>query len=617
MDELGTLVTQQKFRANELRNFMNYIGEFANISLVTVSGDPPDDYLLSFDLLSLVPKEDETGVRGGKGHRIQFHLPVDYPQDPPQVRALSPIFHPAVNPATGEIDVSEMWNSNPNLTAVVEYLAKLLTGKVYKLPKPANPAAVAVYDRIAAKLPLDTPIRIQELDESDELEQSSSTSAPEDEDAAAAQEYADQIRFIRRLIKCNQLFIAARELTTLPADLWFPERQELEVRTRAAKQEAERLATAIRDLADIRTLISQNRIYELAGRMETIAPDLWFPERKDIEAGIQEAKVQCDRLFKQAALHEERGAYSKALGCAQAVLQHIPDHPDAKILIDYLEQAIAIQSRGGDPRQSLVNPLSQGLKRGPAGLDEAQSLSETADEEKASALPELGNKLKIAFDKLMTALNTPWGRIVAGVGGLIFLVLVIVLFVNDNAALNRANQGLEQARTEMRDKHFINAKSSLERTKEGITGQRMTVLAFRKGAMVDRINEVLNSEELKEGVIREERLQSLENEIIETVMRAGLRLDERIASEVTWMRQNVTPALVDAQRAFETGRKQDVARIYEQVVEQRRNLPQDMQTALQKFWVQKERALNLVIPGPESAGESGTAGTPAGQTGGN
>ena len=279
-------------------------------------------------------------------------------------------------------------------------------------------------------------------------------------------------------------------------------------------------------------------------------------------------------------------------------------------------------------RQATVSLQSLGLKMDEGdiwgktaidldGTETTQSLSETADEEKASALPELGNKLKTAFDKLMTALNTPWGRIVAGVGGLIFLVLVIVLFVNDNAALNRANQGLEQARTEMRDKHFINAKSSLERTKEGITGQRMTVLAFRKGAMVDRINEVLNSEELKEGVIREERLQSLENEIIETVMRAGLRLDERIASEVTWMRQNVTPALVDAQRAFETGRKQDVARIYEQVVEQRRNLPQDMQTALQKFWVQKERALNLVIPGPESAGESGTAGTPAGQTGGN
>lgn len=606
MDGLDTLVTQQKFRANELRNFMNYIGEFANISLVTVSGDPPDDYLLSFDLLSLVPKEDKTGVRGGKGHRIQFHLPVDYPQDPPEVRALSPLFHPAVNPTNGAIDVSEVWGLNPNLTAVVEYLAKVFTGKVYKLPKPANPAAVAIYDRIKDKLPLDTPVRLQEVDAPEEP---ASEPPSVGGDSVAAEEYADQLRLIRRLIKCNQLFIASRELATLPPDLWFPERQELEVRTRQAKLEAERLETAIRDLAEIRTLISQNRIYELAGRMAEIAPDLWFPERQDIEAGIREAKVQCDRLFKQAALYEEQGAYSKALGCAQAVLQHIPDHPDAKVLIGYLEQAVAIKARGGDPRKSLVNPLSQGLKLGPAGQGEAQSLSESADEEKESAGAKLSKTLKIAFDKVMTALNTPWGRITAGIVGALFFVLVIVLFVNDNSALNRANQGLEQARTEMRDKHFINAKTSLERTKETLVGRRLTVLAFRKGTMVDRLNEVLNSEELKEGVIREERIKALENEIIETVMRAGLRLDERIATEVTWMSQNVTPVLVDAQRAFETGRKQDVARIYQEVLEQRKNLPLDMQTALQKFWEQKERALNLVIP----SAESGAAGPSAGR----
>ena len=42
MDELAGLVTQQKFRANELRTFMAYIGGFSNIALLTVSGGTLD-----------------------------------------------------------------------------------------------------------------------------------------------------------------------------------------------------------------------------------------------------------------------------------------------------------------------------------------------------------------------------------------------------------------------------------------------------------------------------------------------------------------------------------------------------------------------------------------------
>lgn len=346
MDGLPNLVTQRAFRANELRTFCAYIGEFSNIALVTVSGDPPDDYVLSFDLTSLVPTEK--GAKAAKGHKIQFHLPIDYPQDPPEVQALTPLFHPAVNPANGRIDVADEWAQAQDLGAIVDYLAKLLTGAEYKVPNPPNPAAVALYDKIAAKLPLDAPARMWF-----------------DTDAEAAEngdesenEYAEQIRMIRRLLQCNQLFIASRELASLPADLWFPEREELEGRIKATQKETDALANAIRDLTEIRQLVRENKIYELAGRMAALPQDLWFPEREDIMAGIQEAKVQSDRLFRRAAEYEAQNAWAKALGCAEAILQHIPDHPDAKILIDYLQRALDIHESGGNPRKTLVNPLA-------------------------------------------------------------------------------------------------------------------------------------------------------------------------------------------------------------------------------------------------------------------
>ncbi|MEZ6092304.1 MAG: hypothetical protein R3C05_30745 [Pirellulaceae bacterium] len=63
------------------------------IRVIGAQGKPPEKYVLQFNIVGLVPDENDSFVRGTK-HTAEIFLPLDYPRRPPLCRMTSPCFIP-------------------------------------------------------------------------------------------------------------------------------------------------------------------------------------------------------------------------------------------------------------------------------------------------------------------------------------------------------------------------------------------------------------------------------------------------------------------------------------------------------------------------------------------
>lgn len=458
--ELEGLVTEEKFRANELTQFIAYVRDFVNIALVDVAGDPPDAYTLSFNLKGCVPGA-EGGVETGKPHTIRINLPEDYPKAPPVVTALTPLHHPAVNPADGGIDVSGLWaaSATPSLRKVVNYLARLITGSLYNVPNPANPEALAWYGAHADELPLDTPIRVEE-----------EGTGPEpivDYDNP----YSAQIKSILSLLEHNQFYIAAREMASLPPDLDLVEREEMERRISAGRSAA-------------------------APRAKIQPP----------QPSIKKAGLAAERL--------EDGDIDQLLGldknappqappkAAKAATKPVPKTEEAPPAPPKPKAPEKKAAPGPPPPQQEPEPAAILFDDAPAT---AEASKEKPKKRKGFQLPALFKKGKKA-DSGKTAPETPPPAkspnaprqlpkkgILAGAGIAVCVALLAALgflFMQDQGVIKRVEQGIAQGRTQVQAKRYAEARGTLQRAKGDL---KLTLLGFKKAPLVAQIDSLLSA----------------------------------------------------------------------------------------------------------------------------
>jgi len=128
------------------------------------SGDPPDRYTLVFQGQGLARDvSSQTEVTIVELHKIDLRMPYSYPSSPPDIRWLTPIWHPSVsfsgfvNPA----DLGIAWTSDVPIDALCERLWDMARGAFINPEKTANYAAKNWFEKECSRpLPVDQrPLR--------------------------------------------------------------------------------------------------------------------------------------------------------------------------------------------------------------------------------------------------------------------------------------------------------------------------------------------------------------------------------------------------------------------------------------------------------------------------
>lgn len=99
------------------------------IAIERADGKPPETYTLRYNCRGVVGMERARPVFG-ELHRVRIFLPAEYPARPPQMRWLTPFFHPNVN-AEGTVVCVDKWYPSKFLDDLTIMLGRMIQYKNY------------------------------------------------------------------------------------------------------------------------------------------------------------------------------------------------------------------------------------------------------------------------------------------------------------------------------------------------------------------------------------------------------------------------------------------------------------------------------------------------------
>ena len=421
------LAAAKAFFVSEHDKLAEFLNQYGNVKLAGVQGDPPRKYEVEFNMRAYTPDED--GIAVGRNHRIQITLLPGYPKVAPQVEALTPLYHPALDEDDDCFSVAEEWAKSPKLTDLILYLVDLLTGRLYKMDKPVNAGAIEWYEEHKKELPLDSLAKSNR-------EQENLLGMLEDDDFNPAVNMEEEI----------------------------PEEDPM------LYQE---------QIQEIRTLLEQNQLYLLSKRLKDLPAGLWFPERDEARELVEKAQQETKKLFAMARSQEEAKDYRKAMEYATAILERIPDHPDAKALVQRLQNSSFITDSLADAlaeRDHAASAQQEGQPGAPP--------TETAPPPPPPAMAWLPE-------------DFPVKRIIAGVlaGAVVFWLFTVAL--NELSVVDRVNRGIRDAEAACAIKQYAAAKETLERVQGNL--DELHLLFFKKGGLKKQIEDLLTDPTLVSG----------------------------------------------------------------------------------------------------------------------
>lgn len=120
-------------------------------------GDPPDEYRIEFLCRGVVKANGK--MEFPERHEALILLPADYPARPPEVRWLTPLFHPNILGSDHPYHPGKVclgpWTPAQFLDDLVVRLAEMVQLKDYGLESPLNPEAALWVREHEAELPVD------------------------------------------------------------------------------------------------------------------------------------------------------------------------------------------------------------------------------------------------------------------------------------------------------------------------------------------------------------------------------------------------------------------------------------------------------------------------------
>jgi ubiquitin-protein ligase len=155
-------------RETRLRNDHQRLRELVNrselIHIVRTEGDPPERYLLRFTCKGVENLTPAGRPVYREHHEVSIYLHAEYPLKQPQLKWLTPIFHPNIH-STGAVCIGAWWPAK-TLDELVLTLAEMVQYKNLGPKDPMNSRAAAWAIRNKSMFPIDPrPLKGQSLED--------------------------------------------------------------------------------------------------------------------------------------------------------------------------------------------------------------------------------------------------------------------------------------------------------------------------------------------------------------------------------------------------------------------------------------------------------------------
>jgi Ubiquitin-conjugating enzyme len=157
-------VNSREERLTADREILAALSAASTILSFEASGDPPDRYTLTFRGKGLARDvSSQADIVIVELHQIDLRMPYSYPASPPDIRWLTPIWHPGVS-FSGFVNLADAglsWTSDLSIDVVCERLWDIARAEIVNPSKAANYAAKTWFEKECSyNLPVDArPLR--------------------------------------------------------------------------------------------------------------------------------------------------------------------------------------------------------------------------------------------------------------------------------------------------------------------------------------------------------------------------------------------------------------------------------------------------------------------------
>ena len=137
----------------EYRRLLRAFAYHPHVRAIPLQGDPPDQYQVEYRLRTLV-MNDKNQLEYATTCAVHVWLPPAFPNEPPLIRPISPIFHP--NVVADGVKVDRIWTSpQSSLADCVRAIGQMLAFQTYEPDDPWNTLAMDWVNANPSHVPTD------------------------------------------------------------------------------------------------------------------------------------------------------------------------------------------------------------------------------------------------------------------------------------------------------------------------------------------------------------------------------------------------------------------------------------------------------------------------------
>jgi len=413
-------------------------GQHRQIQVVPIAGSPPEQYRITYHLQGLCKKSGGE-IQTCTDHTITLNLPFGFPHFPPNCKPETPVFHPDFDQAA--ICISEFWESNQSLSALIIHIGRMLCGEIYSTTNAFNEEAALWYQENQKKLPLDT------------VEPAPSGLTPPSPSAKHATSPATPLT------------------VDIVDDILFPDN---EIKSLQGEDDHSQGDIAVADITTQKTPDTPLTLEpSSAPPQDTLASS-------GLNSELQHKLNEARKKHQEGEAFEHQGQPARALERYQAVKNLAPDFPE--IDQDISRAQYSVEMLGGWATEE-IHPK-----------DDKKKPTRKSQEKKEP--PATNNTIPLHQDSRKTSRRPV---IIVGIGSGVLFLILISAYLYFNAQLRRSQTMFEECRQFVETGRFTQAE---ERCKEAFnqTSGVHFIKQQEKNLLVEAIKQLQNSKELQEGL---------------------------------------------------------------------------------------------------------------------